>query len=87
MAGCRGEVGRGAFVERRFSADLVVELADSMSVLAEAHNAEGQVQPLKVVWISRDYCNNQVIASPACRASAEASRGYVVAPVGGFGRG
>ncbi len=54
------EDGEGPFAWRRFSADLVVERAGSMSVLAQAHDVQGHVQPLEIVWNPRGYCNNQV---------------------------
>ncbi|WP_376986392.1 sulfite oxidase [Bosea sp. R86505] len=54
------EDGEGPFAWRRFSADLVVAQSGAMSVLAQARDVQGHVQPLEIVWNPRGYCNNQV---------------------------
>jgi DMSO/TMAO reductase YedYZ molybdopterin-dependent catalytic subunit len=54
------EDGEGPFAWRRFSADLVVAQPGAMSVLAQARDVQGHVQPLEIVWNPRGYCNNQV---------------------------
>ncbi len=54
------EDGEGPFAWRRFSADLVIAQPGAMSVLAQARDVQGQVQPLEIVWNPRGYCNNQV---------------------------
>lgn len=58
------EEGEGPFAWRRFSAEIVVDRPGTMSVLAQAHDVQGQVQPLEIVWNPRGYCNNQVQRVP-----------------------
>ena len=54
------EESEGPFAWRRFRAEFVVEREGALSVLAQARDAEGHVQPLEIVWNPRGYCNNQV---------------------------
>jgi sulfite oxidase len=54
------EAGEGPFAWRRFRAQLVIEREGALSVLAQARDAEGHVQPLEIAWNPRGYCNNQV---------------------------
>lgn len=52
--------GEGRYAWRRFSTAFAIERAGPIAVLAQARDAQGQVQPLEIVWNPRGYCNNQV---------------------------
>jgi DMSO/TMAO reductase YedYZ molybdopterin-dependent catalytic subunit len=53
------EAGEGPFAWQRFSAAFGIECAGPLAVLAQAHDVEGNIQPLEMTWNPRGYCNNQ----------------------------
>lgn len=54
------EEGEGPFAWRRFRAAFDVDQPGPLAVLAQARDAEGNIQPLEITWNPRGYCNNQV---------------------------
>lgn len=54
------EPGEGPFAWRRFRASFKVEHAGPLTIIAQAHDEAGNVQPLREApWNPRGYCNNQ----------------------------
>ncbi|AMJ60783.1 sulfite oxidase [Bosea sp. PAMC 26642] len=54
------EDGEGPFAWRRFEAHVPIAQAGPLSVIAQARDVDGHVQPLDVApWNPRGYCNNQ----------------------------
>lgn len=51
--------GEGPFAWRAFRAEIGIERAGPLTVIAQAHDVAGHVQPLEAVWNPRGYCNNQ----------------------------
>ncbi len=54
------EPGEGPYAWRRFEARLPAGQPGTLTVMARAHDAAGNRQPLEMPWNPRGYCNNQV---------------------------
>lgn len=52
--------GEGRYAWQRFSIAFAIEKAGPITVLAQARDTDGTVQPLEMTWNPRGYCNNQV---------------------------
>ena len=52
--------GEGPFAWRRFEAEVTADQIGPLVIMARAHDAAGNSQPLEVAWNPRGYCNNQV---------------------------
>ena len=54
------EEGEGPFAWRRFRLGFTIEQAGPLSIVTQARDVEGNVQPFETPWNPRGYCNNQM---------------------------